>query len=121
MLAPTLETLRRLPVDARALFAVVVQRSFDGEVRLPLHELEQVTGLSGADTYRHLQTLERYRIAYFDENDSDPYRAPIPTVEASTVDGWDFWQEFKAFCAETGRSAANVINELRFDILDETP
>jgi hypothetical protein len=119
ILVPALENLRRLPVDARALFAVVVDRSFPGQAELPAHELEQVTGVSPEDVYLHVTTLERYGIAHFEDDDSRDDRPPITMVKASTVDYWDFWPEFKRFCHETGLTVRTIINRLQFDVLDQ--
>jgi hypothetical protein len=105
-LPETLENLRRLPVDARAVFAVAVDRSQDGYASLPVHELEQVTRLSPKDVYLHITTLERYGIAYLDEDDLGEDRPPVKILQASSVEWWDFWPEFKAFCEKTATAGA---------------
>jgi hypothetical protein len=121
ILVPTLEELRRLPVDARAVFAVVVDRSFLGEAELPLHELEQVTNLAPTEAYLHVTTLERYGIAHIEDDDWREDRPPTKIVKASAIEGWDFWPEFKQFCAKTRQPVRELINELRFNVLDDIP
>lgn len=118
LLAPELASLRRLPVDTRAVFAILVDRTTPGDsVSLPLHELEAATHTTAADLYPHVETLGRYGIAHVSEEDG--YERPaVNFLVAHEVDGWDFWRDFRSYCAEAQLSAKKVINDLSFDRLD---
>lgn len=120
VLHPYLEKLRRLPLDTRGVLLVVVERGeryggpLGGDLGLPLHELELVTGVRAAALGRHLDLLDRYRIAGID-HDSDER----PWVTTNALDGWPFWRQLKEHCDATGRELEAFIIELRFDLLDE--
>lgn len=115
---PALESLRTIPVDTRAVFAILVDRTRPGDsVSLPLHELEHATGCTPDDLSPHVEMLERYGLAGLEES----WRDDRPThwmLDARDFDGWDFWGTFRSFCDKEGLSVKEVINELRFDALD---
>jgi hypothetical protein len=118
LLRPRLEVLRRLPVDTRAVFAIFVDRTQPGDsVKLPLHEIEAATGTAPADLAPHVEMLERYGLAAREEEwfeDRPSYWA----LSAFDVDGWDFWPDVRQYCEARGFRTKDVINELRFDLLD---
>ena len=118
-LTPTLEALRRLPVDTRAVFAILLDRVAPGErTELPLFELEQVTRLSVAEMEPHVALLERYGLAGRDEEYFEDRPSYFKLI-AYEIDGWEFWRDFRTFCHNRGLSAKEIINELQFDVLDE--
>jgi hypothetical protein len=118
MLVPTLERLRRLPVDTRAVFAILVDRVDTGRtVTLPLHELEGAMRMTADELYPHVETLGRYDVAYMSEEDGFE-RPAYYALSANDVDGWEFWGDFRSYCQERALSPKKVINELTFDVLD---
>ena len=118
-LRPTLEALRKIPVDTRAIFAILLDRSEpQGSVAVPLHELELATSTAPQELAQHVQILERYGLAWQDEIWPDD-RPIYWALEASEVNGWDFWRAFRDYCLAEGRPVKEVVNELRFDTLDQ--
>jgi hypothetical protein len=120
ILTPALETLRRVPIDTRAVFAIAVDRSDDysGGFGVPMHEIEHATGLDWEIVMLHARTLERYGLAgREDDYDGDSHTSLMYFVPME-IDGWPFWGEFKAFCAAKGIEPKPLINQLRFDVLD---
>jgi hypothetical protein len=120
MVAPGLEALRRIPIDTRAIFAIVVDRgsSYLGDLGVPAHELDGATGLSPYEIQLHVATLERYDLASFDEDYDDYRNLTITWVKTSSIDGWNFWGSVREFCEAKGIQGKQLINELRFDLLD---
>jgi hypothetical protein len=120
MMTPRLEALRRIPVDTRAIFAVVVDRgsNYYDALAVPAHELDGATGLSPNEIQLHVATLERYELASFDEEYNDYKNLTIMWVKTSGIDGWDFWGSLRDFCQAKGLECKQVIKELRFDQLD---
>jgi hypothetical protein len=118
--APGLEALRRIPIDTRAIFAIVVDRgsSYLDGLGVPAHELDGATGLSPNEIQLHVATLERYELASFDEEYDDYRNLTIMWVKALNIDGWDFWSSVREFCEAKGLKCKQLINELRFDRLD---
>jgi hypothetical protein len=118
LLTPAFEALRRLPVDTRAVFAILVDRSPVGSsVTLPLHEIEFATQTTPDELSPHVEMLERHHIAGLEES----WRDDRPThwlLSAFDLDGWDFWSAFRVFCDRHGLRPKEVINELRFDLLN---
>jgi hypothetical protein len=118
LLQPTLHALRRLPVDTRAVFAILADRTRPGDsVALPVHEIEFATGTSPDEMAPHIEMLERYRLAWLDEE----WLEDRPThwnLVALDVSGWDFWCEFRQYCEQRGLRTKDVINDLRFELLD---
>lgn len=118
MLQPTLEALRRIPVDTRAVFAILVERTLPGHsIALPVHEIEYATGTSPGELSPHLEMLERYGLTWRDEEWPDD-RPTYWNLVANDIDGWDFWCAFREFCDRSDLRAKDVINDLRFDVLD---
>jgi hypothetical protein len=117
-LRPRLERLRGIPVDTRAVFAILLDRSRPGHsVELPLHELELATGTSAEDMAPHVEILERYHLAGLEESwrDDRPLHWVLSPFD---IDGWDFWSAFRDFCAKQSLPVKEIVNELRFDVLD---
>jgi len=109
---------RRLPVDARAVFAILAERTRSGDsVALPLHEIELATGTSPADLAPHIEMLERYQLAALEEEWIED-RPNYWSLGAFYVDGWKFWRDFRQYCEERGLRTKDVINDLRFELLD---
>ena len=95
MLQPTLRALRRLPVDTRAVFAILADRTPAGDsVGLPVHEIELATGTAPDGLAPHIEMLERYRLAALEEEWLDD-RPSYWSLGAFDVDGWDFWRDFR--------------------------
>jgi hypothetical protein len=119
MIEPLLEALRRIPIDTRAVFAIVVDRGTNhyGNLALPAHELEGASSLLPQEIQLHVDTLQRYGLAYFEE-DEDYRNVTILWVKTSGVDGWDFWCSVREFCKAEGLECKQLINQLRFDQLD---
>jgi hypothetical protein len=114
-LEPMLESLRHTPRAARDVLVIALQRgepTVEG-VRVPLHELRQVTGLSKRTLTEYVQTLERYGLAGFFEDFDN-----ILFVETRTVDGWPFWKDLIAYCKATGAELDAFVIDLQFDLLD---
>jgi hypothetical protein len=91
MVVPQLEALRRIPIDTRAVFAIVVDRgsSYLDGLGVPAHELDGATGLSPHEIQLHVATLERYGLAGFDEEYDDYRNLTLMWVKTWSVDGWD--------------------------------
>ena len=118
MITPRLQALRRLPVDTRAVFAILLARTRPGRsVELPLHELELVTNTSPQDMAVHIEMLERFRIAGLEQEFPDE-RAVYWQLGAFQVDGWDFWADFRSYCDQRGLDVKEIVNELKFNVLD---
>jgi hypothetical protein len=115
---PTLEALRIVPVDTRAVFAILVDRTRPGDsVSLPIHEIELTTGRTPEEIAPHVEMLERYRLAGLAESWRDD--RPVHWIlSACDVDGWDFWSSFRTYCDKQNLRVKEIINELRFDSLD---
>lgn len=120
LMTPHLEALRRIPIDTRAIFAIVIDRGSDyyGAQRVPAHELDGVTGLSFNEIKLHVATLRRYGLASFEEEDEDYGNPTTMWVKTINVDGWDFWGPIRTFCQAKEFECKRLINELRFDRLD---
>jgi hypothetical protein len=118
MLRPRFEALRKLPVDTRAAFAILMDRSpAEHRIAVPVHELEMVTNTDPLDFSRHVEILERYGLAWLDESWQDD--RPVHWVlTANEIDGWDFWQYFRDYCGKVEAPIKEVIGDLRFDVLD---
>lgn len=112
---PLLESLALLAPDTRGVLLIVLERgeSHDDGVGLPIHELEQATGEDQRVLWPHLDTLDRYRITYLDD-DWEGRR----WVVTRDLDGWPFWPDLKRYCSETSINLAAFVEELRFDLLD---
>jgi hypothetical protein len=120
VVAPALEALRRIPIDTRAIFAIVIDRGarYEDSLGVPAHELDGVTGLSPSEIQLHVATLERYELASFDEEYDDYRNRTIMWVKTSSIDGWDFWGSVREFCEAKGLECKQLINGLQFDQLD---
>lgn len=118
MLRPRFEALRKLPVDTRAVFAILIERSPpDHRIAVPVHELEMVTNTAPQDFSQHVEILERHGIAWLDESWQDD--RPVHWIlTANEIDGWDFWQYFRDYCRKVAEPIKEVVADLRFDVLD---
>jgi hypothetical protein len=117
---PRLRALRRVPVDARSVFAIVIDRGFDhrDDLAVPAHEIESATGLDSVELTNHVQTLARYGLASFEEDYDPTWSATVVLICTHPIDGWEFWSHVKAFCERAEVELKPLINELRFDLLD---
>jgi hypothetical protein len=114
-LEPLFENLRQTPRAVRDVLLIVLQRgdeTYEG-VRVPFHELKQVTGLGGQRLTEYVKTLERYHLAGFFEDSDDTL-----VVETMTVDGWPFWKDLVAYCKQTDSGLEEFVVDLKFDLLD---
>lgn len=61
--------------------------------------------------------LERYQLAALEEEWIED-RPNYWSLGAFYVDGWKFWRDFRQYCEERGLRTKDVINDLRFELLD---
>jgi hypothetical protein len=120
LIEPSLKALRRIPIDSRSIFAIVVDRgcNYLEDLGVPAHELDAATGLSPYDIQLHVATLQRYGLASFEEDYDDYQNLTITWVKTLPIDGWDFWRSVRKFCEMKELNCKQLINELRFDWLD---
>lgn len=120
LVEPGLKALRRVPLDARAVFAIVVDRGSDyaDDLGVPAHEIEEAAAIDGQTLANHVRTLERYRLAGFEEEYEGEWGTTTIFIRTRSFDGWGFWRLLKIFCERAELKVKPVINELRFDQLD---
>jgi hypothetical protein len=120
LIMPRLEALRRIPVDSRAIFGIVVDRASDYEddLGVPADEVASATGIEFDALRPHVLTLERYGLAGFDENYDDYRNMSVLYIKTWAIDGWGFWSALKKFCELAQLEGKPLINQLRFDRLD---
>jgi hypothetical protein len=120
MLTPRLEALRKVPIDTRAVFAIALDRGADyGEdVGVPAHEVEHAAGLTAELVILHMNTLDRYGLAWLWEDEDYRTGASIMYICTKDIDGWPFWREFKTFCEAKQINIKDIVTQLRFDCLD---
>lgn len=82
-----------------------------------MHELELATGTATRVMEPHVEMLERYPLAGREEESSEG-RTSYWLLGTFDIDGWDFWRDFRRYCKLLGLAPKEVINELRFDVLD---
>jgi hypothetical protein len=115
------ERIKKLPIATRQVLVLVNQRSYragasmKADSMVPLHEVADACGLARERVFEHVETMDRYRIAYgeYDERDGLDYICLRPLQS-----GWKFWSDLRSFCEDTDTSMREVVVELRFDLLD---
>jgi hypothetical protein len=115
-------TLRRVPVDARAVLSVAVERGSAGgymraHVECLLVDVALATGRSREEVRELVAVLDKWGIAYseFGEEQGEVI------VVRSHEDLGNLWDEIKAFALQTGMTVRDFAVGLRFDALDEGP
>jgi hypothetical protein len=113
---PTLETLRKLPVDTRSVLSIIIDRGEPDreDVVVPAQEIELATGTDYETLHGHVAMLERYGLLYIwcDEETG------VARFIVTGLDGWPFWADLKRFCALVDEPLETFLIDLRFDLLD---
>jgi len=111
------EKLKRLPIDTRKVFSIMINRSDDNayKPKVVLHEIEQVTGLPASEMIKHYEMLERY--GFLSGIDNDDYGNPISFIN-ELDSGWPFWANLKQFTTETTVTLEELVVNLNFCLLD---
>lgn len=115
------EALATLPSSTRGVLAVLLDRGHVAldEVELPAFELEKVLGISTYELSQHVAILERHRFAAFGEDWNGTVTVQTVTSrENEHFYGSEFWIDLREFCRRTGGKVAEVVSDLRFDVLD---
>lgn len=117
---PGLRALRRVPVDARSVLAIVVDRGYEymDDLAVPAHEIESATALDQQALANQVQTLARYGLASFEEDYDPTWSTTVILIGTHPFDGWGFWRALKTYCERADLELKPLINELRFDLLD---
>lgn len=111
------EKLKKLPMDTRKIFSIMIDRSIDtaSGPKVALHEIEKVTSLPASEMKKHYEMLERY--GFLSGIDYDDYGNPIGFIN-ELDSGWTFWADLKQYTTETTVTLEELIVNLKFSLLD---
>lgn len=111
------EKLKKLPIDTRKIFIIMISRSTETASGLfvVLHEIQQVTGIPSSQMIKHFEMLERYGFLFNIERDD--YGNHISFIKKLSS-GWPFWSDLKRFTTETTVTLEELVVNLRFSLLD---
>ncbi len=125
LLAEMIETFRRVPLRSRQLFAFIVERAEwidHQDCSVVAHnEIREACGLSNAKLFEHVAVLKKYKLV---EADYDEFSNPGISIRRlwggkyHSTYGWTFWEDLTMFCEESGIPLADLIVNLRFNMLD---
>jgi hypothetical protein len=106
--------LKVVPIDSRALLAIIVERAReDGGERVLYSEI--VHAVRDEDAVRtHVEILESHSLIWVDVCESYAARIVIPTLKS----GWPIWQDLRTFCEKQSLALTSFAVDLRFDLLD---
>ena len=113
-----LEKLRDLPIGTREFLGVIVMRSYEcmWKCLVPIHEIEEATGLDQLSIWRNVEILARRGItSYIEEEDY----LPICTLLGDSATGWPYWNDIREFSKKTGVPIEEICSKLNFSVFDE--
>jgi hypothetical protein len=116
---PVLDNLRRLPVDTRGIFQIIVSRADEQghDFSVDTDEIVLVSTASPEDVYSHLRLLETYSLITL-WNDDGIDRIATRGVGPDQRGDWPFWRDVRRFCDKTRTPVEDLLMGFRFDLLD---
>ena len=113
-----LEKLRDLPIGTRGFLGVMVMRSYECLLKclVPIHEIEEATGLDQLSILRNVEILARRGITSYIEEEN---YLPICTLLGDSVTGWSYWNDIREFSRKTGVPIEEICCKLNFSVFDE--
>ncbi|MFF9424780.1 hypothetical protein ACF1BX_36010, partial [Streptomyces globisporus] len=105
--------LKKLPPGTRSVFLTMLERSENNEILLD--EVQQVLSIPNEEWRKHYDMLVKYELISVAE---EHYELLGYYSTFCEEEGWPMWQELKTYCKGTERDLDEVIENLRFDLLD---
>jgi hypothetical protein len=122
------EQLRALSLPARETLALLVRRgravsrnNLDVGYALLLQEIEDVTGMSPHEVLARVGQLSERNLARIELEDWQFDEFTGPFAVAVGITDYPSYSQIRSYCEANGIAIAEILVELRFDLLDEPP
>lgn len=123
------EKLKNIDISSRRFISAVVNRAFRVQntdnvskrcdnLYLRWDDFSMSYQVSDDEIRSQLSHLEAHRLGGEDEMEINDYLHRAIRLNATPIEGWDFWLPLAEFCTKTGNSLEEIIVGLNFSILD---